>query len=366
MTLETETSWHKVLKAANCPVCDWTYLISPAVETAVCPHCYRAELDELTAEDLPDFYRPELVIPFNVSDDRITNAIADFSRSFRFSPNDLKTGVLKNRLRKVFIPTWLVDSDVSANWHAEAGFDYQVVSHQESYDVGGWTTEEVRETRIRWEPRVGRLQRSYENLRAPAIDEVAQIDDELGRFDDNESESYKADLIEDTLVRLPNRDQLDAWPDTHPRFKQLAAAECRRASAADHIRQFDWQAVYENQRWGLLLLPVYSTWYLDDDDQPVSVLLNGQNGRLAGLKRASMKKARRATTLLALAASLFFLLTILLLWLEPGLVPLTGLVTVFMALSAILPLVYVSQFNRSHHREMLFSIAKDGGRLDLE
>jgi hypothetical protein len=300
----------------------------------------------LTEDDLDQDITPELVLPFAVGDDRVQEQLHGFSRSFRFTPRDLQAKNLRSRLRRIFIPSWLVDSDVAAVWQAEAGFDYQVVSHQERFQNGDWHSREVHETKIRWEARAGQLQRRYSNFSAPAMEEIANVQALLGTFARKEAVSYQQDMLEETMIRLPNRDQVDAWPDTHPKFKERAAVECQQAAGADHIRQYKWQAQYDNQHWSLLLLPIYSTWYLDDDQQPVPVLLNGRTGQFSGLKRASMKKAKRATTILAILAGLLFLLTEAMLFLEPSLILITAVLTFFVGIGAILPIAYVSRFNR--------------------
>jgi hypothetical protein len=266
----------------------------------------------------------------------------------------LRAETLRSRLRRVYLPAWLVDSDVAAVWQAETGFDYQVVSHQESYRDGGWQTRKVNETKIRWEARAGQLQRHYDNVHAPALEEIGGVRSRLGSFDREKAVPYQAEMLAQSLVRLPNRDPIDAWPDTQPTFKELAAAECRQAAGADHIRQYRWRAEYGNQHWSLLLLPVYSTWYLDDDRQPLPVLLNGRTGHFFGVKRASAKKARRATLVLAILAALLFVLTVVLLFLEPSLTLLTGLLAFFTAIGAILPIAYVSRFNRNQALEIPF------------
>ena len=127
----------------------------------------------------------------------------------------------------------------------------------------------------------------------------------------------------------------------------MAADECREATKADHIRQYKWQAQYEGRQWSLLLLPVYSTWYLDDSRRPVPILLHGRTGQLSGIKRASMKRAKRVTVLLAVLAGLLFLLTLALLLLEPSLTLLTAVLTFFAGIGAIFPIAYVSFFNRN-------------------
>jgi hypothetical protein len=341
-----DSEWQRALQAVICENCDWTYLTGDFEGSITCPHCYRASLTRLTDDDLPQATGPELVVPFQINKEQVQMALDKFARSFWLTPKDLNSRNLLSRLRRVYVPVWLVDSDVSAAWQAEAGFDYQVVSHQEQFAGGSWVTVEVKETKIRWEPRVGKLQRRYENVRAPALEEFEGIRAKLGRFDSNSATAYRPAAIEGALVRLPNRDRIDAWPDTHPRFRQLATAECQEASQSDHFRQFGWQAQFKNQRWSLLLVPLYSSWYLGDDSRPVPVLLNGRSGQFHGLKRASMKRAKTYTRNLAILAAIFFLVSIALLLVEPSLGVLSGLLTLLLGLFAIAPLAYASQFNR--------------------
>lgn len=343
---EIDGQWQRPLQAAICEHCDWRYLLAAAEQIPVCPHCYREKLTPIEGAEVEMSVAPELVVPFSVSEGRITVNLTNFSKSFRFSPQDLQAKRLVERARRVFIPAWLVDSDVAAVWQAEAGFDYQVVSHQEDFAAGSWHTKEVQETKIRWEPRVGQLQRRYDNVRAPALEEIGDIRTNLGSFESDGAQEYQQEVLDGALVRLPNRDRQDAWPDTEPSFKELAAVECRQAAGAQHIRQYKWQAQFASQQWSLLLLPVYSTWYYDDDQMPQPVMLNGRTGQLSGVKRASMKRAKRVTTAIAIAAALLFILTLILLFVEPSLTLMTAVLAFAAGFGAIWPIAYVSRFNR--------------------
>ena len=140
---EIEDKWRRPLQGAICDTCDWSYLLSPSEEMPVCPHCYRSTINPLTEDDLGQISAPELVVPFAVPAELVQQQINSFAKSFRFTPQDLQAKKLHDRLRRVYIPRWLVDSDVTAIWQAETGFDYQVVSHQESFKQGGWQSREV-------------------------------------------------------------------------------------------------------------------------------------------------------------------------------------------------------------------------------
>ncbi len=343
---EIEKYWGRPLQATICENCDWDYMLPPDQELPTCPHCYGQTLTHLPAVDVRQNGVPELVVPFSVREAAVEKKLNQFSRQFYFSPTDLQARNLIGRLRQVYIPAWMVDSDVNAVWQVEAGFDYQVVSHQEKFAGDSWHTQEVKETKVRWETRKGKLQRRYDNVRAPALDDIRDVRGRLGAFDSDGAVPYEPTILEGSMIRLPNRDPEDAWSDTHPTFKVLAAEECRHAARADHIRQYKWQAEYTNQNWSLLLLPLFSTWYVDDDGRPQAVLLNGRTGQIWGVMRASMKRARRFTILLGVFAVLLFLLTIILAFWEPSLAFLSALLGFGVGLGAIWPIIYVSRFNR--------------------
>ncbi len=351
-----EGLWQRPLYAAICENCDWAYLVPTNEQNITCPYCHKETLTPLETEDLPPISAPELVVPFAVSPERVQETIQAFARSFTLAPYDLKPANLQQRLHPVFIPIWLVDSDVAAEWQAEMGYNYQVVSHQEQFTNERWQTKELQETRVRWEQRIGRLARHYENLSAPALEEDAAIKAQLGDFETQAAIPYEATIIANALVRLPNRDQIDAWPDAQPRFQQRAADECRQAATADHVRQFRWQAQFNNQNWTQLLLPVYSTWYEDDAGNPLPVAINGRTGKLSGVKRASMKRAKKYTRNLAILAILLFLATLALLFFEPGYAFIAGFLTIMLGALSILPIAQASQFNRRQISDLPFEI----------
>jgi hypothetical protein len=229
----------------------------------------------------------------------------------------------------------------------------QVISHRERYDNGRWQTREVREGRIRWEPRVGRLRRTYHNIPAPAMEEHAGLRRRLGDYDLNVAAPYQPEQVADAPIRLPDRQPADAWPDAEPAVFSTAMEECRRAAKADHIRDYHWSPNYASHNWTLLLLPLWATFYRDDEGRLEPVLMHGQTGRLSGRRRASFKRARRYTVAMAaLAAALLFLglLAALAGSYQPEWVPAAAgilLAGVFTGLLAPLPLLIAWNQNRA-------------------
>jgi len=309
--------WGKPLKVVVCENCDWQFILQETQAFPHCPHCFKPALVDLSQEtrDQLAIYLPELILTSTLSPGQITQIFQSFSSGLWFSPPDLKVANMLNRLALIYLPIWLVDSSVQATWKAEAGFNYQVLSHQDRFDDhrGGWSSQEVQETRIRWEPRAGKLQRVYQNITAPAMNEHPLFIRQLGQFDLTLAKPYESKVLAETdwMACLPNRGTTDAWSDAVMGFQSSAVKECQQACRADHLRDFTWVPEFSGQNWTLLLMPIYSTFYTDDEGKPQPVLVNGQSGKFYGTRRASLRRAQKTSLILAGVAVLVFLLSLI-------------------------------------------------------
>jgi hypothetical protein len=327
--------------------------VPPALAKLTCPNCFGPAL----AGRAETIYGqpPELILPFEVTPDQVAQGLRTFRDSIPFAPGDLDPRRLSQRLRRIYVPMWLVDGGVGASWQAQLGYDYDVVSYQDRFsDAGGWQSNEITETRIRWEPRVGRLDRVYQNISAPALEGFGLWNERLGEYGLHGARPYQPDLLADTVIRLPSRSPRDAWYDAARGFRDAAAAECRQAASANHIREFGWSPQFGELRWTQLLLPAYTTYYLDDDGAVRRLFLHGQSGRTSGPRRGSLKRARQRALLIVVAAILLAALALALVprlnisreqLVENGTVPALILAIVVGRL-ALAPLLAVSKFNR--------------------
>lgn len=359
-----ELGWGDETILVICSECDWRFVGNPNAIPAECPHCHVGQLERYEDQDfsmLEDFIKPpELQLPFSFPQTKLQEKIQTFSSGIPFAPDDLKVENITNRMKRFFLPMWLVDSQVSATWQADCGFYYQAKSHEERYSGGRWQTQEVIETRTRWEPRLGKLVRTYPNIAAPAMNEHRQLMAALGKYAFNQAIGATPASILNTnqpdpnLVCIPGRDKDDAWPDALPNFQQQATQESKQACAADQIREFQWTPEFSGQNWTLFLLPVWTSYYLDDENKPQSILINGQSGQMSGVRRASMKKAKKTSLTILIIALVLLSMTVvggLLSVLVPGLMLLAGIglfISIIVALAAIFPIATVWGLNRNN------------------
>ncbi len=311
-------AWGRLMKLAVCEHCDWQFIFQGGQPLPFCPHCYHQSLVDLSQESGQqiDLYEPELILPLGFQSSQIQLIFQTFTGGNWFPPIDLSVKNLVCRSTLLYLPIWLVDSAVKATWKAEAGFNYQVLSHQDRFDDnrGGWSSQEVTETRIRWEARAGQLQRIYQNHTSPALNEHSALMQKVGLFDLSSAKPYDRMVLPEKgwSACLPNRSTTDSWSDAHLGFQASAAKECQMACQADALRNFAWEPEFSDQKWTLLLVPVFSTFYKDDEGKPQALLVNGQSGKLWGVKRASIQRARKTSFLLLAGAACIFIVSLLL------------------------------------------------------
>jgi hypothetical protein len=340
-------AWGLSLSVSYCAHCHSAYLMPDDVVLTVCPTCLQT-----TLESQPEQMRrqlPELAIPFEMGTDRVQGSLAEWCKGIWFRAAELQASLLSSRLRRCFLPLWLVDSDVNAVWQAEMGFNYQAASFREHYRGGEWVSQEITETRIRWDPRVGTLARHYDNVAVPALTRHEQWMARLGGYDLRTRKPYSARLIADSVVRIPDYGPDTAWTDAESALNRSAANECQLASGADHARQWSMQAQFADRNWTQMLVPAYVTHY-QEGESTYPVWINGQNGHIYGFKMMSMKKAIIVSLVVGILAVLCFLLGLVLTLVGVGIV--LVLLSLPLGLLAFAPVIWVWTRNRQIRRQM--------------
>ncbi len=345
-----ETHWGIQLQPAGCPSCKQVFLVPASRINQACPSCCRSRLAPQPA--LLRSEPPELQINFRQGQAELGPIYKTFCEEVWLRPDDFNPTDLLKRTVPVFWPMWLVDSDIHGQWQAEAGFDYQVKSSQESYANSGWRTREIIETRVRWEPRLGEIQRHYDNIATPALGEHANLWNLLKGYRLDQSVPYDPAKSSGASMHVPDLQPESAWPLAKSNLDRSAGNDCQKASGAQHIRNFNLKAAYEPLNWTQLLLPLYVSFYTDDAGQPHPVLVNGQTGAVGGLRLASQRKGWRYAGYAGAAAAGLLLLGLLCFALAV-LLPPVGILGILLCigalaagLGAIIPAVWPWQWNR--------------------
>ncbi|MCC7359554.1 MAG: hypothetical protein IT317_08765 [Anaerolineales bacterium] len=343
--------WPGQLAPAGCAVCGVVHLTPPGwVEAGRrCPACARGTLAAQPAPVRPE--PPELALPFAVTSAQAAAALEAWAAGVWLRPAELSGPVLQARLAPTYLPMWLVDAEAAGAWTAQAGYAYEVASTNENYQGGQWVTQRVNETRLRWEPRAGQVRRAYANVAAPALEDQAALLKRLGAFPLDKAAAFAPEAAQAAAVRVPTLTPEAAWPFARARLDERVAADVQAAAGAQKLEQPNLTLAYLGRHWTQLLLPVYATHYQDESGVWHAVLINGANGRIAGVRRASQRLGWQWTGVIAAAALALFVLGALLTLagaVLPPLMALGGLLLVAgfgMGLAALVPAVWAWQFN---------------------
>lgn len=276
------------LRAAGCAHCQRAHLVPEASFGEICPSCGQGTLEPQPVAMLPR--PPELVEPFGVDEGQLKAALTKFADATWLREPDLNGQALMSRMQRVWVPVWLVDAQVGGHWQAQAGFNYEVQSTIEKYKNGQWRTDNVTETRIRWEPRVGQLSRRYDNVKVSALRTGTRRLAGLGELGGGAQRAFRLTDLGATWVALPELSPDDVWEAAREQLQRCAADDCQRAAIGDHLREFYLAATYDELHWTWLLLPMAITWYKDAQGKRHLIRINGRTGALSGPRYASSRR----------------------------------------------------------------------------
>ncbi|MEM7244362.1 MAG: hypothetical protein AAF533_03410 [Acidobacteriota bacterium] len=297
---EARRNWGRDLDVVACTRCRTAFHVPTGDELVWCCWCAAESLEP--AEERLCAEAPERRVPFAIDRENASQRLRAVCRGF-FKPKDLRPARLAERLQKLWVPSWLVDSRMKGSWRAELGFNYQVVSHEEHYRSGDWESKEVRETRVDWEPRLGTMDRVFENAAVPAWSQRHRLGDLLETLDGEGGEPADGAVLDEAPVLVPDLAPDEVWPDAHQSLLGVLSGVLTEACGAQHLQRLVVQDEHSEQCWTLQLHPIWTTWYCAEDGRVVPLYLDGRAGTLHGELLGAPRRARRWALGFAAAAA---------------------------------------------------------------
>ncbi len=154
-----------------------------------------------------------------------------------------------------------------------------------------------------------------------------------------------------SVIEAPDLLPENAWPLAEPQAKKRAADLCANAAGAQHAK-FCPYCRLSGKNWTHLLLPMLTSYYLDDQGKPRVVIINGETKSIYGPRLASQKRGLRIAGIIAAIAGVLLaiaLLSLILSSLLPSLRRVAAFVSVLgigVGITAIIPAIWPWQWNR--------------------
>ncbi len=121
---DEKRGWGNERVAVQCQSCKAISLFDPTRVAQRCEFCGSPSIVPYTATR--SAIHPESVLPFQLPESQVREAMRKWYGSRWFAPNRLKNAALTDTLKGLYIPYWTFDAQVAAQWTAEAGYYYYV------------------------------------------------------------------------------------------------------------------------------------------------------------------------------------------------------------------------------------------------
>ncbi|MFY4722880.1 hypothetical protein [Streptomyces sp. LaBMicrA B280] len=248
---------------------------------------------------------PEAVLPFGVSREEARDALAKWTKSRWFAPDELKKVTEAETFRGSYLPHWTYDAQTFTEYSGQRGEHYWV----EEEDSEG-NTRQVRHTR--WHHASGTVERFFDDVLVPGSGQVPEKElDKLAPWPLEETVPYQEEYLAGfRTVRF------DVEPETglesaKARMAPVIRADCKRDIGGDEQRVHSMSTAYSGLTYKLVLLPVWFLTYLHAG-KAWAVMVNARTGEVIGERPYSAAKITLASVGGALLIALVVLLVVML------------------------------------------------------
>ena len=277
-TLETldqsERGWGIERKSVHCASCNAAFSSAEGELSTTCPFCGSNRVSSQAS--MHDFIRPGHLVPFSVDRDRCRSLVKDWLGKGWMFPAELRRTDVISRFAGIYLPFWIFDAHILADWKAQVGHEETRRVHRD----GEWKTE----TEIKWRWESGRVPLPVQNLLVYGTDKLSQVLlERLYPFDLDKLAEYESSYLAGWQAQAYDIPLKPAWEVGKDRMRRRAKNACYADIASSHVRNFSMTADFDQERWRYVLLPVYLATYAFQNET-FHVMVNGQTGAVAGQK----------------------------------------------------------------------------------
>lgn len=268
--------WGAERKSIRCTKCGAETTFDPGVSASRCAFCATPAVVEAPVHT--DHVRPAGLLPFAVDRNTAVQRFRSWVSSLWFRPNDLKTKSSVTQMQGVYVPFWTFDALTHNSWRAEAGYRYTV---QVPTVVNGKPAMRT-ETRIRWEPASGFLEKFFDDVPVPASKGLPPgLARGVEPFPTGGLVPYDPQYLSGFLAEEYAVDLPDAAASARDRMTKDIYAACGAQVPGDTYRNLSVSTSWSGLTCKNALLPLWISAY-QYGGKPFRFLVNGVTGKVSG------------------------------------------------------------------------------------
>lgn len=255
--------------------------------------CYYCHNPVILAGKMGGDFKPDQIIGFKLTKE---NAISSFQKWIGkrwFVPKDFKSQQQLEKLTGLYVPFWLADCNVNA--------DYRAIGRQvRQWTSGSYRYTETKEFRI--------IRQCNLNTRGIPADGETKIDDLLMEaiepYDYKELQNFSMSYLSGFYADKYDVDKAQVFPRIRVRSNQACQNYIKStisgySSVTPSIEQYNIMST----NWNYVMLPVWFMTY-KYKDKMYEFAINGQTGKLAGTPPLAKGRLALACTALGVAVTL--------------------------------------------------------------
>ncbi len=275
-----EQGWGTARKEMSCKSCGAVISSPPDALSYLCPFCGSNEV--IFREALRDVLRPHSLIPFKTRPQDCVEITQRWLASSWMTPVALRSAAAVGKFAPLYIPYWTFSACSHAAWKAQVGKEV----HERYYANGEWHDR----TRMEWHWESGKVTNTFTDYLVPGAARLnVSTLSEISGYAVADLVVYQPELLAGLQAQSADIPLDQAWDAGRQVMRERTRSSCYDRITTSHVRDFQMSLDFSDETWRYILVPLYTSGYTYDQKH-YQILLNGQNGKVAGPRPVDWKK----------------------------------------------------------------------------
>lgn len=295
------------LHLVHCPACGGETSFGANIESGACDFCGTALV---VSGETQKALKPQYVLPFKIASSDAENYFKNWLKKRWFAPNTLsRLARVEEALKGIYYPYWTYDAQTNTWYQGLRGDNYTV--QVQSKDSEGNTVTRT-ETRIRWSPRIGDVERFFDDLLVPGSASLPEkLSSQLQDWNLEDLVDYNPAVLSGFKSESYSVNLREGFEKAKKKMDAQIQQDIRKDIGGDHQKITQFKVQYSELSFKYIQLPLWTLLY-KFGKKYYRVIINGQNGKMSGERPYSVLKILFfSLAILALGTAAYFLINYL-------------------------------------------------------
>jgi len=263
-------------RVSSCPNCGAQVEFDSEMHAAECPFC---ATPVVTDTGTHRHIKPRGLLPFGLEERAARSAMTDWLGSLWFAPGGLQEYARKGRkMQGIYVPYWTFDADTKSAYSGERGTVYYVTK---TVTRDGKKVQ-IREQRVRWSPKRGRVARFFDDVLVLASKSLPKrYTDGLEPWDLSALEPYRPEFLAGFRAEGYTVELNDGFTEARAHMDRVIQRDVKFDIGGDRQRIHDIDTKISDVTFKHILLPVWLAAY-KYRGKTYRFVVNGRTGRVQG------------------------------------------------------------------------------------